>query len=114
MRDLLAEKQKREAEQASLDSSEVAPRDPTAQLVALVEQGELDDSSITEQVALFLSRHEIHDDWRDFNQSARFEIVRFFWWFLYQYADELDPKVGRARRKAMLGVATWRYWRSLE
>ena len=110
MRDLLAEKQKREAEQASLDSTEAAPRDPTARLVALVDQGELDDSFITEQVALFLSRHEIHDDWHDFIQSAPFEKVRFFWWFLYQYADELDPKVGRAKRKAMLGVATWRYW----
>jgi RNA polymerase sigma factor (sigma-70 family) len=109
MRDLLAEKQKREAEQASLDSSEVAPRDPTAQLVALAEQGELDDSFI-EQVALFLSGHETLDDWRDYIESASFEVVRFFWWFLYQFADELDPEVGWAKRVRMLGVATTRYW----
>src|SRR5215208_5482497 len=87
MRDLLAEKQKREAEQASLGSSEVAPLDPTAQLVALAEQGEFDDSFIIEQVALFLSGHETLDDWRDFIESAPFEVVRFFWWFLYQFAD---------------------------
>jgi Sigma-70 region 2 len=110
MRDLLAEKQKREDEHASLGSSEVALRDPTAQLVALAEQGELDDSFIIEQVALFLSGHKTLDDWRDYIESAPFEVVRFFWWFLYQFADELDPEVGKAKRVRMLGVATTRYW----
>ena len=110
MRDLLAEKQKREAEHASLGSSEVAPLDPTAQLVALAEQGELDDSFIIEQVAPFLSGLETLDDWRDFTESAPFEVVRFFWWFLYQFADDLDPKVGKAKRVRMLGVANTRYW----
>ena len=110
MRDLLAEKQKREAEQASLHNSEVAPRDQIEQLVALAEQGELDDSFLTEGVALFLVGYETLDDWRTFIQSAPFEIVQFFWWFLYQHADELDPKVGRANRKAMMGAATLRYY----
>jgi len=110
MRDLLDEKRKREAEQASPDGFEVAPRDPTEQLVALAEQGELDDSFITEQVALFLRGHETLDDWRAFIRSARFEIVRFFWWFLYQCGDDLDPKVGKAKRVNMMGEATIRYW----
>jgi len=45
-----------------------------------------------------------------FYPKRPFEIVRFFWWFLYQFADELDPKVGRAKREAMMGAATWRYY----
>jgi hypothetical protein len=110
MLDLLDEKRKRENEQALPDGPEEAPRDPTEQLVALAEQGESDDSFLIEQVALFLSRQESLEDWRAFIQSASFELVRFFWWFLYQYADELDPKVGRAKRLNMMGAATWRYY----
>jgi hypothetical protein len=109
-RDLLAEKQKREAEQAIFNNSEVAPIDPTAQLAALAEQGELDDSFITEHVALFLSRYETLDDWRDFIENAHFEIVRFFWWFLCKFADDLDPKVGKVKRLRMMGLATNRYF----
>jgi hypothetical protein len=70
MLDLLDEKRKRAAEQISSDSSGAALRGLTEQLVALVEQGELDVSFITEQVALFLSRQESLDDWRNFIQSA--------------------------------------------
>jgi len=110
MLDLLAEKRKREAERASSDDSEAAPPDPRVQFLALIEQGEWDDSSFTEQVALFLSRFETLDDWRDFIQSAPFEVVWFFWWFPYQFADVLDPKVGRAKRENMTGVATTRYF----
>jgi hypothetical protein len=45
-----------------------------------------------------------------FYPKRPFEIVRFFWWFLYQRADELDLRMDGAKRKQMLGVATLRYW----
>jgi len=58
------------------------------------------------KVAVFLSGCKLFDDWRYFIQDAPFEIIRFFWWFLYKRADDLDPKVGKDKRKQMLGVTT--------
>jgi Sigma-70 region 2 len=108
MIDLLNEKRKQSPEQAH-DSSEITPAKAIEELVALVEKGERDSSVFIEGVALFLEPMDL-DGWHAFIQSADFKVVRFFWWFLYQFADELDPRIGRTKRRKMLGVATRRYW----
>jgi Sigma-70 region 2 len=107
----------REAQQTSDESSKAAAlATPIEELVALLNkklvtplsEKERDDS--VEYVALFLERQTL-DDWYDLIQNTSFEVVRFFWWVLYQYADELDfLKVGRSKRIKKLGVATRRHW----
>jgi RNA polymerase sigma factor (sigma-70 family) len=108
MIDLLNEKREQGPEQAH-DSSEIPAAKAIEELVALVEKGEQDISVFIELVARYLEPKDL-DGWRAFIQSADFKVVRFFWWFLYQFADELDLKVGRSKRIKMLGVATRRHW----
>jgi len=108
MIDLLNEKRKRMSERAH-NSSEITPAKAIEELVALVEKGERDSSVVIEELALILEPMDL-DGWRAFIQSADFEVVRFFWWFLYQAADELDLNVGRNKRIKMLGIATRRHW----
>ncbi len=107
MIDLLNEKRKQSPEQAH-DSSEITPAEAIERLVALDREGERDASVLIERMAPILECMDL-EDWYCFIQSADFKVVRFFWWFLYQFADELDPKVGD-KRLAMLYFATTRYW----
>jgi sigma-70-like protein len=107
MIDLLNEKRKQGPEQAH-DSSQIKPAKAIERLVALVREGERDDSVLIGGMALFLERMDL-EDWYGYIQSADFKVVRFFWGFLYQFADELDSKIGD-KRLAMLYITTTRYW----
>ncbi len=106
MRDL-RDTRERKAEQTSNESSKVAVATPIEEYVALLNERERDDS--IELAVLFLERPTL-EDWHNLIQDSSFKVVRFFWWFLYQFADQLDPRIGRTKRRKLLGVVTRRYW----
>jgi len=107
MRDHLRDTIEQEVEQTSDESSKAAGATPIEKFVALLNEKEWDEK--IELVVHLLERQTL-DDWRDLIQDSSLKVVRFFWWFLYQAADELDLKVGRSKRIKMLGIATRRYW----
>jgi RNA polymerase sigma factor (sigma-70 family) len=101
MIDKLAEKQTRREEQHQA-------QDESAGVLLNAALREDDRAFFDRLYALW--RETSLDKWRDIIEGASFDIVRFFWGFLHQFADEVAPEIGEEKHRKMLEVATYRYW----